>query len=260
MRRTPTDKPPLPSCLLKYTIGAQIFDSSCSPEAKVYFIDGKEPLYLKRAETSTLESEAKMTNYFHSIDLGVEVLEYLNCDGYDWMLTRAARGEDCTHSDYLSDPKRLARLLGEELRRLHSVDPFASPIQNRLEVYNNTVIENYKKKQFDLSYLTDSQKHLDIDGAFGYYSENAKRLKSDTLIHGDYCLPNVLLDEWRLSAFIDLGNSGVGDRHIDIFWGAWTLKFNLGTDEYREDFLSAYGKDVIDESLIDAVSEAEVFG
>jgi len=47
-------------------------------------------------------------------------------------------------------------------------------------------------------------------------------LESNTFLHGDYCLPNIILDDWRFSEYIDLDNGGVGDRHIDLFWGAWT--------------------------------------
>ena len=96
--------------------------------------------------------------------------------------------------------------------------------------------------------------------AWGVLSESKHLLKADTLIHGDYCLPNVLLDGWKFSGFIDLGNSGVADRHIDLFWGAWTLGFNLHTDMYRGRFFDAYGRDRVDEDLIRVVAAAEVFG
>ena len=85
-------------------------------------------------------------------------------------------------------------------------------------------------------------------------------LRADTLIHGDYCLPNVLLKDWRFSGFIDLGNSGVADRHIDLFWGAWTLGFNLKTDAYRSRFFDAYGRDRVSEDIIRVIAAAEVFG
>ena len=80
------------------------------------------------------------------------------------------------------------------------------------------------------------------------------------LLHGDYCLPNILFDGWRQSAFIDLGAAGIGDRHIDLFWGAWTLCYNLGTDAYRDDFFSAYGRERVDTALIDLIGCAECFG
>ena len=80
------------------------------------------------------------------------------------------------------------------------------------------------------------------------------------LLHGDYCLPNIILNGWKLSGFIDVGSGGVGDRHIDIFWGAWTLWFNLKTDRYRSRFLDAYGRDKADEEILAVIAAAEVFG
>ena len=68
------------------------------------------------------------------------------------------------------------------------------------------------------------------------------------------------MDGDSFSGFIDLGGGGVGDRHIDIFWGAWTLNFNLKTDRYRERFYDAYGRDRIDEELVRLVSVIEMFG
>ena len=93
------------------------------------------------------------------------------------------------------------------------------------------------------------------------FDEGKCALRSDTLIHGDYCLPNIMLnDDFSLSGFIDLGAGGVSDRHIDLFWGAWTLGFNLGTDEYRSTFFDAYGRDRVDEDIIRVIGAAEVFG
>ena len=93
-----------------------------------------------------------------------------------------------------------------------------------------------------------------------FLQEEKHFLKNDTLLHGDYCLPNVMLDNWAFSGFIDLGNGGVGDRHVDLYWGAWTLNFNLGTDEFRGRFFDAYGRDKVDEDIVRIVASAEVFG
>ena len=62
------------------------------------------------------------------------------------------------------------------------------------------------------------------------------------LIHGDYCLPNVLLDNWQFSGFIDLGGGGIGDRHTDLYWGCWSLLYNLKEDKWCSRFLDAYGR------------------
>ena len=119
------------------------------------------------------------------------------------------------------------------------------------------------------NYLTDSYNKEHFPDSFGYASgkeaweallRGESALKNEVLIHGDYCLPNIMLDSWRFSGFIDLGNAGVGDRHIDLFWGRWTLSFNLKTDNLGERFFDVYGRDKIDKEILKTVAAAEVFG
>jgi kanamycin kinase len=60
------------------------------------------------------------------------------------------------------------------------------------------------------------------------------------LIHGDYCLPNVLVEQGRLTALVDLGRSGIGDPRDDFAAALWSLHYNYGPG-YARDFLDAYG-------------------
>ena len=240
-----------------YLERAVIFDSSCSPEARVYFLDVDGGLYLKTSAHGSLRKEALMDDYFFKKGLGApEVVKYLS-DECDWLLTSRIGGEDCTHKDYLADPKRLCDLLATKLRELHDTDFSLCPIMNHKENYIATVEKNYRAGQYDLSYFDGAST---AEEAFRILQEGKYLLKTDTLLHGDYCLPNIMLDNWAFSGFIDLGNGGVGDRHIDLFWGAWTLNFNLGTDEYRERFFDAYGRDRVDKDVIKIIGAAEVFG
>ncbi|OBZ07578.1 hypothetical protein A8L34_25945 [Bacillus sp. FJAT-27264] len=63
-------------------------------------------------------------------------------------------------------------------------------------------------------------------------------------------MPNIIMDHFSLNGFIDLGYGGVGDRHYDLYWGIWTLNYNLKTDQYRDLFLDAYGRsDIVEEGL-----------
>ena len=45
--------------------GAKLYDSSCSPEAKVIFVNKDSGYFLKSANKGVLEHEAEMTKYFH---------------------------------------------------------------------------------------------------------------------------------------------------------------------------------------------------
>ena len=66
------------------------------------------------------------------------------------------------------------------------------------------------------------------------------RKRGNVLVHGDYCLPNVLVSEGRLSGLIDVGQTGLGDPRVDLAAGVWTLQYNFGPGHARE-FLDAYG-------------------
>ena len=261
MKRTLLDSIPdgLPDELLEFLAGARIYDSSCSPEARVYFVDKDGGYYLKVAAAGTLAREAQMTAYFHSKGLGAEVLQYRSCDR-DYFLTARVKGEDCVHETYLGDPKRLCDLIATELRRLHEIDPSDCPVWDRIGEYVALAEKNYRDDNYDKSFFPDSFGYRSGEEAYAVLQAGKSAFKNEVLLHGDYCLPNIMLDDWKLSAFIDVGNGGVGDRHVDLFWGIWTLGFNLKTYEYSNRFLDAYGRDKVDESILKTVAAAEVFG
>lgn len=249
----------LPSDIRRFTDGAAVYDSSSSPNATVYYLDKGSGFYLKRADKGQLKKEAAMTAYFHAKGLGTEVLQYVS-DDFDWLLTAAVVGNDCTHEDYLSHPERLCDTLAEELRRLHETDCSDCPIPNRMADYLAAAEENFRTGNYDQTNFPDSFGYCSAEEAHAVLTAEKDALQSKVLLHGDYCLPNIILDNWKLSGFIDVGNGGVGDRHIDLFWGVWSLWFNLKTDRYGKRFLDAYGRDKADESILRIVAAAEVFG
>ena len=261
MKRTIVEKInfELPDEIARFTEGARLFDSSCSPEARVWLVDKDNGYYLKTCEAGTLKKEAEMTAYFHKKGLGAEVLCYISSER-DWLITRRVEGEDCTYAQYLDDPKRLCDTIAAELRRLHETDFSDCPIQDRMADYFALAEENYRTGNYDKSSFSDSFGYRSAEEAWSVLSQGKMALCDKVLLHGDYCLPNIMLDNWKLSKFIDLGNGGVGDRHIDLFWGAWTLWFNLKTDKYRSRFFDAYGRDKVDEEKIKIIAAAEVFG
>jgi len=236
-----------------------VYDSSCSQAARVWFLDREDGFYLKSAPKDTLQTEANMTRYFHSKGLGAEVVCYLS-DEKDWLLTRQVPGEDCTHRQYLEDAKRLCDTTATLLRRLHETDHTGCPVTNRNDTYFATAQRNYQAGRFDAALFPESWRCGSAEECWQLIQANRTYLKPDTLLHGDYCLPNILLDNWRFSGFIDLDSSGVGDRHIDIFWGVWTLFFNLKTNAYYDRFLDAYGRDAVEPEMLRTIAAFEVFG
>ncbi len=61
-------------------------------------------------------------------------------------------------------------------------------------------------------------------------------------IHGDLCLPNILIDkDNKVVGFVDLCGAGRGDRWFDYAWLIWSMQYNLKTNEYRDELLEALG-------------------
>lgn len=237
-----------------------VFDSSCSAAARVWFLDGQGGLYLKSAPAGSLKTEADMTAYFHSKGLGPQVLDY-RTENADWLLTRAVPGEDCTFRPYLEDPKRLCDTLAPLLRQLHDTNPSGCPVPNHTARYRARAEENHAKGLCDLNlFPNEGWGFSSAEEAWAEVCRNGMYLKNDTLLHGDYCLPNIMLDNWRFSGFIDLDSGGVGDRHVDLFWGVWTLFFNLKTNQFYHRFLDAYGRDAVEEEALRTITAFEIFG
>lgn len=259
MKRTPIAAVPeaVPSRFHVLLAGADLYDSSCSEDARVYFIDREGGYYLKTAPKGTLEAENRLTRFLNSKGLAPEVLAYEQSQR-DWLLTRRVPGEDCTCRQYLDDPKRLCETLAYLLRGLHDTDVTGCPVFDHTGTYLRTAYHNYQAGRYDLSYYSDGR--ASVREAWSLVQAYAGSLKNDTLLHGDFCLPNIMLDHWQFTGFIDLGRGGIGDRHVDIYWGAWTLRYNLKTDAYRDRFLDAYGRERIEPEILNAIGAFEVFG
>ena len=260
MKRTPTtlDLSAVPETLHPFLLETAVFDSSCSPEARVYFLSRGDGFFLKTAPAGTLKKEAELTAYFHKKGLSAEVLTYITAEN-DWLLTRRIPGADCTHDIYLADPKYLCDSLSHRLRLLPETDGTDWPI-NRTADFLQAAAHGKNTGRFDASFYSEDYGEISPQEAFAVVQTYTPFFAADTLLHGDYCLPNILLHNRQFSGFIDLGCAGRGDRHIDLFWGAWSLRFNLKTDRYRQRFFDGYGKQDICLDLLRAVAAAETFG
>ena len=239
---------------------AAVYDSSCSPEARVWYIDRDGGLFLKRYAAGKLKNEAVMTAYYHSLGLSAEVLSYIAADEYDWLLTRRVPGEDCTHPMYRAEPERLCDKTAERLRMLHEIRADGCPVKDRLESYRATVLSGREHEKYEPELFRGLWEFPSAEEAWRCAERGLPQLKKDVLIHGDYCLPNVILDNWKFSGFIDVGAGGISDRHIDLLWGIWTLSFNLGTARWTDRFMDAYGRELIDPELLRCVAAMEMIG
>lgn len=76
-----------------------------------------------------------------------------------------------------------------------------------------------------------------------FYSHEYNDMNNEKLVfvHGDCCLPNILVHRNKVAGYIDLEAAGIGDPWIDYAWALWSLEYNLKTDAYNQMFLDKLG-------------------
>jgi len=181
-------------------------------------------VFLKIAPPGKLERAAVMQEYFWKLGLSAPLVAFSQDTERDYLLVESVPGKSGV--EMLDKPEWLAERLGKAVRALHELDAADCPLSD----VNEMALELYEREK---------------GTAFPF---DAAVLRKDALVHGDCCLPNVFFSESGFSGFIDLGESGLGDRHFDLYWALWSLEYNLKTDVYAARFLDAYGRDVIDEA------------
>ena len=160
---------------------------------------------------------------------------------------------------YLDNPVLLTDRLAEAMKRLHEIEPLGVPVSVAISEYEK-IADTCEEREYDEAFLSSVFPISSVDEAIELVREYRDKFSTDTLIHGDFCLPNVMLDKGKFAGFIDLGYAGAGDRHIDVFWAVWTLAYNLGTNDYADRFLDAYGREVLSIEKLRAVAAFSAFG
>jgi aminoglycoside phosphotransferase len=181
-----------------------------------------------------------------------EVVAWGSDDGTEWLVMAALDGTDGTDPAHHVDVERLVRTLGLGLRAFHDAVPVAAcPFDASTLVGLDRARARVEAGRVD---PTDFQPiHHGLEPAELLEMLVAAGVPSETdqvVLHGDYCVPNVLLDEGVITGYVDVGRAGVGDRHRDLAIACRSLAHNLGGHSVGS-FLDAYGVERPDLARLD---------
>ncbi|MCC3373789.1 aminoglycoside 3'-phosphotransferase [Cohnella sp. REN36] len=214
----------------------------------------EESVFLKVTPKGQMREEARMTEYLSRRGACPRVILYRSDGTGDYLITSRVAGSDAAAEACLRYPERLTDAFAEGLSALHDVDPEGCPVVNGLAEMASRADRNYREGRADRSLLL-YMGYADADTAYrdliAMY-ETCEDRTDQVVIHGDYCLPNVIVRDFKVQGYIDVGYGGVGDRHYDLFWGLWSLRYNLRSDFDRiaDRFLETYGRAKADKDRI----------
>ena len=158
-----------------------------------------------------------------------EVMAYEKDEKYRYLLMNKIPGTVACDPYYMEHPKEMIPILADALKLLWSIDISDCPKKTDLD----TILEEAKYRvKNDLVDLSDAEPETFGEGGFkdaeallSWLMEN-KPSYEPVLSHGDFCLPNIFIKDGKLSGLIDLGNTGTGDKWMDIALCYRSLKHN----------------------------------
>ena len=194
--------------------------------AKVYKIEN-----LNQNKNSYLKIEDKEA--FFGISHEYEVYKFLKGKikvpevyyyEYPYLITNEIEGICSFH---VKEDERLKtmRIIARAFKELHSVDIKDCNLYSELEW-------QMKNKRYSEEQLYN---RLDKDYVF---------------VHGDACLPNILIHEGKFNGFVDMGAAGIGSRYEDLAYCVWSTLYNFKDKKYVDEFFMEYGEEYYDRDKI----------
>ncbi|GAA0375678.1 APH(3') family aminoglycoside O-phosphotransferase [Bacillus horti] len=174
--------------------------------------------------------------YFEDIDNG-------------YLLMSEIKGQHGATQELLENPELLVRCYADGLRDIHSIAiencPFNQSVEVKVELANKRV----QLGLVDEGDFEEEYKGFSVEKLFTQLKKTRPTTEDIVFTHGDYCLPNLIIQENEVSGFIDLGRAGLADRYQDIALAVRSLKHNnLG--QWVDSFLDCYGLQSIDQEKV----------
>lgn len=190
-----------------------------------------EDMVLKIEENaSSMAEQVRVMQWLEGKISVPQVLAYEEQDGKGYLLMSKMGGKMSCDSYYLERPHLLLEALACGLKMLWEVDIRQCPCirdldtvlkEARMRVENHLVDMDAVEAETFGEGGFESPKHL-----LEWLERNQPSLEP-VFSHGDYCLPNIFLEDGLITGFIDLGKAGIGDKWNDIALCYRSLKHNF---------------------------------
>ena len=165
-------------------------------------------------------------------------------NGKNYLLMSKISGKMSCEDEFMKNPKLLISVLAEAIKSLWKVDISGCPVKNDLSTVLKTAefrvehglvdVDDAEPETFGKGGFKDPQQ------LFEWLCDNRPD-EDPVLSHGDFCLPNVFINDDKFSGFVDIGRMGIADRYQDIalcyrslhhnFSGVYSGKSYDGYDE-----------------------------
>ncbi|MEJ7849616.1 MAG: APH(3') family aminoglycoside O-phosphotransferase [Pyrinomonadaceae bacterium] len=226
----------------------------CSGDA-VYFLS-EMPAYLKignLAENSDLLWERRALDWLAGKFPVPAVIDFDRNEHTEFILISNIRGNPASEIELsIETAPDFILKAATALKRFHEIPIGYCPLDQRLDAKLAKARENFQggyvdEGDFDNGRIGQSAEQL--------YRELCRTPPADedlVFTHGDFCLPNIIVNNGEIAGLIDLDRAGVADRYQDVALFLRSFESNCAAKiDYQKIFCEAYGIDEIAPDKID---------
>ncbi len=219
-------------------------------------------VYLKSGtgvSRKSLEQEALALEWLSGKGITIpEILDFEREGDTTYLLITGVRGLP-PYKFKERDKSELLKITADALRKFHQITLEDSGPLNTLDKYLGKIGQHLNLgviKETDFKEANEGKTPKDV---FNFLVAERQKFDSDVLTHGDFCLPNILL-EGKNFGIIDLGDCGPGDKYMDLSSMEVSIKRNFGA-EWVEVFNKHYDPELkIDRNKIKYYQLIDQFG
>ncbi|MGZ3711647.1 MAG: APH(3') family aminoglycoside O-phosphotransferase [Bdellovibrionota bacterium] len=238
-----------PASLLSIEIG-----KSKSEVFRVDLLDGGQG-FLKQSSSANvlaeIQQEMAVLRWLGRNLPVPQAICFIQANGSGYFLLSAIRGQNLAEAKGLS-PEDCLRLGASFLRKIHSVSIVNCPFLRNLETTLALAKKNMAANLVDESDFDEAHLGKSAQEVYRHLLGTITKGKEDLVFtHGDYCLPNIIVDSGVVSGVVDLSRAGTADRHQDIALFLRSYESNTGVKPDTQIFLREYGliKNLSEEKL-----------
>jgi aminoglycoside phosphotransferase len=221
--------------------------------ARVWRVEGSPAVYVKTTEHSecrdsrfSLAAEADRLRWLATQGIPVpEVVEVGSDDQFAWLVTTAVAGRTAADLWPLDERDAVVDTLADIALALHALPVDLCPFDRRLAVTVPDALDVAAKGLADLDDLDAERTGWTSEQLVDALQRTLPASEDLVVCHGDFCLPNVLLDTstHEVTGLIDVGRVGVADRHQDLALLTRSIRHEMNaqfTDGHADRFLRRY--------------------
>ncbi len=148
-----------------------------------------------------------------------KIVEHVKTNKLSFLLMSKCLGKMACDNEFMKQPEYQAKLLAAALHEVWQINWKDCPYKNTLEDKLKQAEYNVANNLVDIDDCepdTYSKDGFKAPEALLYWLQCNRPDEDLVISHGDFCLPNILFDNNRLTGLIDLGRCGVADKWCDI--------------------------------------------